>query len=219
MTEQHSQDVALVDAAGPIIRPLVLDWFSADSCVATTRITIDVLAYFGIVAKPLPVRAVIFNSEALLLLEQGASPEGLHEAVFARSVAEPGGPWTMGLGFGMAEDDANEGRHVIAWLPRLSMAADFSVDQASRPHKGLDLPPLAFPTPPSTMEEGHVFGCTVSQPAPYGPAAVEYQVTTDWFTKSPNWRRASTGTPDARSVFSSVTGEAIRRLRSRATCS
>lgn len=202
----------MVEAARRIIRPLVLEHFDVDSCVATTRITIDVFRYFGIPAEPVAVQVVVFNEEAMELVRAGASALDVREAVFARSAAEPGGPWTLGVG--VPQGDGEGGRHVAVWLPDQRMVADFSLDQASRPHKGLELTPLLFPVQAesSTLPEGFTFPAVISQQGG-GAAYLEYRVVPDWFRHSPNWRRTSTGISGAPAMFKAITGTAIRAIK------
>lgn len=231
VTQQPDTELqaAIVHGARDVIRPLVLEHFDPDSCVATIRIAIDALAYFGIHARPLGVQTLIFNDEATRLFHGGVSAEELHQAVWAHSEDDPEGPWTIGLGF--TPTGPEPGRHMICWIPALSLACDFSLDQAARPHKGLALSPSVFPIDaPRTGESGSVgtglpeglelpdgflFAHHVGQRPPRGPAYLEYRVVPDWFRASPNWRRTSSGLPGAPNVFREITGQAIRSIKER----
>jgi len=212
------QEEVIIAAATDTIRPLVLEYFAADSCVATVRVTLDTLSYFGIIAKPMPVQVVILNSEAVCQLKQGVTLEMLHEEMQRRTPEEEGGAWSVGLG--VTSDPHNPGRHLAAWVPSFNLCLDYSLDQASRPHKGLTLSPAAFGIDPLEylMEEhrisaGYSFRTTLRQPVPYGPAELQYQTTDDWFRGSPNWRRTSTIHPGAAGVFKEIVGKAIRQIR------
>lgn len=44
-----------------VARPLILEAYLPDSCLQSTRIAVDALAYFGVSAAPLPVEARAFN--------------------------------------------------------------------------------------------------------------------------------------------------------------
>lgn len=211
----------VIEAGRQVIRPIVLEYFTADSCVATVRITIDVLAYFGITARPAAVETLIFNGEAYSMLREGATPEEIGRAVHARSTAEIGGPWTVGLGFG--DSPESTGRHMVAWVPSESLCLDFSLDQASREQKAMALGPATFRMPgPLTLEEGnalpvgHVFSGEIPQVPPHGSAHLEYRVVEDWFRGSPNWRRTSAVMSGAPATFRDITGRAIRAIREHA---
>lgn len=213
--------LAILEAAREIVRPTVLEYFSADSCIATTRITIDVLSYFGIAAKPLAVETLIFNAEAMERIREGVAFDDLRREVDSLSLEQIGGPWTLGLGFAKSATDA--GRHMIAWIPGLALGLDFSLDQASRPHKGMKFDPAIFDMARNNQEaledssipEGYVFPVEIPQDPPYGVAYLEYRVIADWFRGSPNWRRTSTIQECAKATFRDITGRAIKEIRSR----
>lgn len=216
--DSQSREGAIIAAATEAIRPLVLESFATDSCIATVRITLDTLSYFGILAKPMAVQVIILNSEAAQQLAHGVTFERLSEEMQRIARDEEGGPWVVGLG--VALDADTPGRHLAAWIPSLNLCLDYSIDQASRPHKGLALSPIAFKIePPERLMEdrripvGHVFSVTVAQTAPHGPAELQYQTTEDWFRGSPNWRRTSSIHPGSASVFKDIVGKAIRQIR------
>lgn len=218
--DQTQMEQAVLAGARQVIRPLVLEHFTAYSCVATVRITIDVLAYFGIMAKPAAAQAMIFNAEAVNLMEAGATAQQLHDAVHAFTEQQEGGPWTIGLGFGLSETN-DAGGHVVTWVPSVRTVLDYSLDQASRPHKGIALGPLDIPVPDAVaspsepLPVGFVFSARVPQQEPYGAAYAEYRVAPDWFRSSPNWRRSSPSMASAPATFKEIAGTAIREIRHR----
>ena len=213
--------MAILKASRDVIRPTVLEFFSSDSCIATTRITIDVLAYFGIMAKPLAVETLIFNAEAMERVRAGVGFDELRREVDALARGEPGGPWTIGLGF--AKSAADAGRHMMAWVPPLGLGLDYSLDQVSRPHKGMELTASVFEmatghqdaSENGLLPEGYVFSVEIPRSSPYGPVYLEYRVIADWFRGSPNWRRTSTIQEYAKATFRDITGRAIKEIRSR----
>lgn len=218
--DQQRIDSAVLAGAREVIRPLVLEHFTVNSCVATVRITIDVLAYFGIMAKPAAVQTMIFNAEAAGLVRAGATAQQIRDAVFACTEQQHGGPWTIGLGFGASEmDDA--GGHVVVWVPSVATILDYSLDQASRPHKGIILEPLDIPVTDIDISHseplpvGFIFSTNVPQPEPFGAAYAEYRVAPDWFRSSPNWRRSSPSMASAPATFKEIAGTAIREIRKR----
>jgi len=209
----------VIQAGREVIRPIVLEHFHEDSCIATARITIDVLSYFGIHSRPAAVETIIFNGEAASLMRAGATPEQLRDAVYSRTPEQPDGPWSVGLGFRRSSEEA--GGHVVVWVPSERVCLDFSLDQASRPHKGAILGPAVFKIAGAVSldESGalpldFVFSGEVAQPPPNGPAYVEYRVVPDWFRGSPNWRRTSVGVAGAQATFRDITGRAIKQIRS-----
>lgn len=203
-------------------RPRILEHFSPDSCIATTRILIDILTYFGIPTQPLPVEVTIFNEQARTLLETHGL-DAVAEAVYAREPGEPGGPWTLGLGITRTPTDVG---HLVVALPHHGYLLDGSLDQASRPHKNITLPPLpirildpAFLTTPTA-----VLDYTYTPPASPGSGAPEEPVTLIYrntpqnrrYRDSPNWKHtthASTATPAGKEVFRQITADAIRAIR------
>jgi hypothetical protein len=201
-------DDPIINAVVSEVRPVVLDSFTPDSCVATVRITIDTLAYFGIRAKPLPVGVVILNHEAhTLLTEHDMSMEQVRQATLPYSIDDAGGPWLMGVGIG----DEDAAGHVVTWLPDHEVLLELSLDQANRPHKNLVFEPVAarvnspdFITTPEAWQPYIV-------DFPDGQGSIHYQHAKDArFRKSPNWRGISDG---KREAFRHVTAEAIRRVR------
>lgn len=199
----------MVESVRQHLRPRVLVDFTSDSCVATTRIAIDVFDYFGVPASPLPVTVIILNTEATNIIESGGTVEDVAKQVWQQNAQTPGGPWTIGLGFGEEKDGAG---HVALMLPSISSVADFSIDQATRRHKNIALEPVVFPVAddanPSDWE-----GATVQVQSP-GEAAVTlmYASAEPRYRHSPNWRRVS-GAPGGREAFRSITGDVIRTVR------
>jgi hypothetical protein len=65
----------------------VLESFRPDSCIATTRVVISVLRYYGLPAKPLAVKVAAFNAVAWPLADAGmpvdAWPREAHSVVSA----------------------------------------------------------------------------------------------------------------------------------------
>lgn len=115
-----------------VCRTETLRQFSVTSCVASTRVLTDVLQYFGHSSEPLPVTVVAMNEGALEQLHQGVPVEDW-----------PQDAWSVGVvGTGVSENKRWDG-HLVAivdgkWL------VDPSLDQASRPQRGLKLDPCVL---------------------------------------------------------------------------
>lgn len=103
------------------------------SCVAATRIGIEVARYFGVPVTPLPVWGWAMTRDAY----EWHLAHGLGE------VAPVGWSVAMG-GNGTGEVERRDGRrwydgHLICRLPGRNRIADLSIDQADRPERGLHL--------------------------------------------------------------------------------
>lgn len=203
----------VLEAAKVRVRARVLEHFSPDSCVATTRITIDVLRYFGIQAKAVAVTVIALNGDAYELLEAGSTPHDIWVASQPWGPQDPGGPWTLGLGFaGPGEEEA--AGHVVAWVPAGEAFLDLSLDQVSRPLKAMTMQPEVFSLlpgeDPTDPEWTGVFA--IPQDRPARPAVLLYQSDPRaLYRSSPNWRRKGRG--EASGAFREATGSAISDIR------
>jgi hypothetical protein len=206
---------AAVNALARVARPVILTEFRRDSCIASTRIGIDALAYFGVSAIPVPLRVWVFNQRVLELVEQGASMDQIGELVRGVQSDALGGPWSMMIG---AKVDGSDGwaGHLMIGLPCFHTLVDLSIDQASRPRKDLVFDePLVFSLPKdewwAAREKKHVH---VGHRA--GSRAVlvlDRDVPdADGFRASPNWRRRSSSSC-GKEAFKRVTGEVIRLMK------
>lgn len=200
----------LLEAVAQEARPRILAHFDAASCIATARIIIDVLGYFGIPAVPLPVETIVFNADAWHLLNEGG-PAMVAAAVQERDTEELGGPWTVGLG--VIRDPEAIG-HVVVAVPSLNAVVDASIDQASRPHKNIVLtrPIILHPEAQFLAVPGVTAEVTLDEDGL--PVTIAYMhIAHRRFERSPNWRRRSDGLSN--SVFREITGETIRAVRDR----
>ena len=172
------------------VREAVLGEYRQDSCIAATRVTIEVCRYFGIAARPEPVRvsawtpAAWANREALAGVPLGQWPPDA---------------WAVGITGGEHKPGRWNG-HLVAvageWL------LDASLDQLSRPARGLTLRAAAFTLPdgwdrtePDTMHIAESSGAVILY-APLGD---------DAWRRSPNWANGGQG-------IRRVAGAAIRAL-------
>lgn len=192
------------------VRELVLEDFAVTSCIPTTRILIDVLDYFGIPAKPIPVEVLIFNAEARAILDTG-DMKAVAEAVQVCEPEDEGGPWTIGLGVTVQE--RQEGGHVVVGIPSRQVIIDGSLDQAARPLKDIHLKasPVPMPDPDFFTKVGAVVALT-AQPEGHGPVLLVYTHSPHkQYLNSPNWfRKSAVGGAE---VFRRVTAQAIRDIK------
>lgn len=203
-------DADFLEVVTTTVRELVLEDFIVTSCIPTTRILIDVLDYFGISGKPIPVEVLIFNKEARTILDEKGIT-AVAEAVQAREPEDVGGPWTIGLGVTVQE--RQEGGHVVVGIPSQQVIIDGSLDQAARPLKDIHLKasPIPMPEPDFFTKVGTVVALT-AQPESHGPVLLVYTHSRyKQYLNSPNWFRKSAVGGDE--VFRHVTAQAIRGIK------
>lgn len=119
-----------------VARPIIRQDFAAASCIASTAITIEVLRLHGISAVPFPCKVLVFNAPFVQRIErEDRFPDAAETIVWTTGTDL----WSVGLGFSRPHEQhvghyvaLAEGRYLI----------DASIDQASRPEKGINLPPV-----------------------------------------------------------------------------
>jgi hypothetical protein len=165
-------------------RPIMLEKVRPDSCIAMTRVGVEVLNHFGYVAAPLNVEALVVNAEYHRRLEAGLiAPDRLPtDADFAA------GAWGIGIGLEehmreLATQGVNPAGHVVAVVG--AFLVDLSLDQASRPEKGINLEPHCF-----EFDADVYAGATWTYRINGGEAFVEYKLRPDLesWRDSPDWR-------------------------------
>jgi hypothetical protein len=178
----------LLRGIGPGLRRAMLEFYLPDSCIAATRIAIDLLGELEIPARALAVRAAILNLPMVQLVERhGRFPNGPEERARWFEEAKAAG---VGLGYpdpsrADVTPEAN-GIHTVAIVEE-RFIWDLSIDQATRPQYGIVIPePLIAPIPkPKLFLSGR-------EPLPVhgvGGVVVRYdaQPTDRRYTRSPNW--------------------------------
>lgn len=118
-------------------RPVILDWYKKDTCILSTAIVVDFCRHFGQTVFPLACRADIYNKPMRLLIEQqGRFPT---DEQVDKWVANSGA-WGVGVGYPSEpgkQDGSKWPGHLITYSGEFLL--DLSIDQASRPHKGIHL--------------------------------------------------------------------------------
>ena len=139
----EERDPQLTDKASRICgmlckfaRPRILLNFRPDSCIASTRIGVDVLRYFRVKTEPIVVKVHVFNKQFMARLDAGQFPSSKED--MDRWYGEDGSH-SVGL---VSEPPTNIG-HVVA-LVENACILDLSLDQASRPQRGIHLQPSGF---------------------------------------------------------------------------
>lgn len=199
-----------------VARPEILTVLKPDSCIGSTRIGIDVLTYFGIKAIPVPVRIFVLNAEANRILEETGSYEELAKAVAVPTKDDEGGPWTMGIGAPDTiprpdgEDPNKWAGHLVIGLPEQSVIVDLSMDQASRPHKGLDLKCMWYDIDSRWWD---LPDSEQRLSLPGGGVAGVQHLDDESYRKSPNWKGKATGHNGR--PLQAVTGRIITALKAK----
>lgn len=194
-----------------IARPIILERCDITSCIISTRVGINVLRHFGIGAKPLPVKVLLFNPEAAHILAT-EGPEEFKRQVDAMKPEDEGGPWSIGLGARPTALDVALNKwsgHLIIEIPKYTTYMDLSFDQASRPHKNLDVTPHYFTLEPDdpwvtgqspvmqmTATDGTVIILDRNCPDP------------DGYRQSNNW----TGEDDTQPLIDDLTNRTIEKI-------
>lgn len=126
----------LADVARPIIR----QHFSADSCIASTRIVCAALAQLDIKAEPRVVDVLVFNNSYGHMIDSGENPAD--SETFARWQAEHGA-WAVGVGAERwSESDGTDWPGHLVVVTRDRVMIDAALDQCDRPARNIEAPPV-----------------------------------------------------------------------------
>jgi hypothetical protein len=182
----------LLERLRQVARPIMLnEVVRLDSCIAMTRCAIEVLRAFGLEAQPANVEVVAANQTFMRLMGEGNIR--MEDKLPDWAVAE--GAWAVGLGLRPKDEEVG---HVVAILD--DQVIDLSLDQASRPQRGIVLEPLVGTLPDNYRCEPWVYKVD--------EAYVTYHLRADlkkWLM-SRDWHRF-------RERYGKQTGQIIRELR------
>lgn len=155
-----------------------------DLCVLATKTGTDVLRYFGIDAKPMPVVVAALNGPAVDWIESDRElPSDYGEEA---EEFEASGAWIVQID----ERDLGEpGRypgHLVVSLPRENAFLDLSLGQFARPEKGILVPPGAmFDLPEGFADERGLYSLE-------GGGALVYEARKgDRFRSGADWKQKS----------------------------
>lgn len=180
-------------------RPVILSRWRSDSCVASTAIGMKVLRRFGIESYPLPVQMGAYNEVFLEMLE-GLGNLQEEPAPDVQQYWLERGAWSIEV-----DEDASDGiGHLVLSTKRHLI--DLSLDQASRPHKGIVLEPHACEVP-NSFHEGEAFGTTINR------TLVIYRKnpTRRAFLESPDWTDDSRHESTVDEIVRMITKQIERR--------
>lgn len=123
-------------------RPILLRHLRPDSCIESTAAALDFLRRQGISGRELSVTVQAFNEPAWTLVEAGVMPNDEAGA----AVWEMRNAWSIGVGYfdGPVPPPGRFGGHLVAVVHGARWLVDLSIDQASRPEKGLTIRPTVI---------------------------------------------------------------------------
>lgn len=161
----------LVDLAPPIME----QYFRPDCCIAATRIACGVIGRLGLPVHPQPTRLLVYTWPLWKRLDQW-------DGTFRE------GEYSVGIGFGgdkRKSDPTWKGYdgHLVAISQ--GRIIDLSFGQASRPHKGINLPPAVAIPDVNFPVRGTLNGCVVEYQKHINPK----------FSEAPDWTDLSRTTP------------------------
>lgn len=170
--------VNILEAYARVARPRIKERFGVDSCIAATRITIQVAERFGLSAVPVSVVARAMNAEYMACEARfGRVPKNRREfdewcEEYGAYVARVGDP-----------DRSDGSGHLVAVVEGHTLV-DASIDQIARPAHGLRLPPVLLAEARPGFRDGAPVLSGVG-----GGAIVQYQVAeeVDWYSRSEYW--------------------------------
>ena len=162
-----------------VARPIILDDFAPNCCIAATAITLGVFRSLGIRAEPFSCRVVIFNRAFIDRSERaGRVPQTPAEV---REWTGDGLSWSLGVGWPAPHLTGWPG-HLVALVE--DALIDASIEQANRPAKGIVLPPVLAAKAPSMNRAKIAPGGTLRTGYPQDGAAVPvavYSRKSEWF--------------------------------------
>lgn len=178
----------LLQVVADAARQAVLTRFTPASCIATTRVVVGVLRYFGVAARPWAVSTHLFNPAAWELREQGIP-----------AAEWPPDAWSIGI----RGDLAGQVGHLVAVTSGWRMV-DASLDQAARPDKGLPpIPPFVAGLPAgmdlARTDRGLVYQVGTTRLVYMASGSRDHET-------SPQWRKDNPG-------VRACTAETIRAVR------
>jgi hypothetical protein len=140
---------AFCSDAARLVRAGVLERFRPDTCILTVRALLDVCSYFGVPARALAARVQVYNAAmAAVVRAHGLEPP---RDVLDRALAA--GAWSVAVGYPPQPPapPAPWYGHLVAVVGD-DLLVDPSLDQASRPQKGIAVPvPVLFRADPGGL--------------------------------------------------------------------
>jgi len=130
-------------------RPIILESYAPNCCIASTAIALSVFRCFGIHAVPASVEMALVNRPLAARLLERSNDFPTREEVVAWEPID--GSWAMGLGFppdsraiGGAPTDSHWPGHLVTYVEK-RLLLDLTLGQATRPDRGMTYGPSVFP--------------------------------------------------------------------------
>lgn len=138
----------IMEVYAEVAPALIYRHFSVDCCLNATRVAIDVLHGFGIEARPLTTKVMVFNKAMWDKVQAKGdlpSKEEMDEWVEA-------GAWCLGVDGQMREGQDGWPWHLVAVTKDRML--DSSSLQMSRPHRSIKVSPVITAPIPKGFERG-----------------------------------------------------------------
>jgi hypothetical protein len=199
----------LLETLKPIVRPLMLRHFTANCCIATSRMLRDIFEHYGYRARAVPTTVEILNAAMLRLLDSGeAFPEDRDERI--AFFGERGNAWGVGIQPSETMKQSAFGGHLV--LSVNGLLVDGSLSQANRPEKQIELPSLLWFRPEqsffATKPKRQLTAGMI------GECGMRYRRLDDeTYRTSPNWRQRHAGVPEVYAQIVTLAELALDRKR------
>lgn len=168
---------AVMDAACTVFPPR----YRPDSCIAATRVLIDVFDRLHVKVRPLSVTVDIFNAALVARAEAEGGRLPVDDEEYQRWIAETG-CWWLTMGSGGDPEPGKWSGHVgvVAWEKVL---IDLTLPQATRPQRGIVLAPVAVEVGESFLDGSD------RRVVPMNGCELHYQARPEdrSFMHSPDW--------------------------------
>jgi hypothetical protein len=148
-----AEEIAMV--VYDVVRREMRKYFIKSSCIATTRIVVNLFEHFGFEAAPIHVDTSVWNPAWVNALRCGDQPPySLSKEATDRWMDERAA-WNVGTNDAAMDEPV---RHLVAYIPALSCLIDASIDQFNRPARKINLPKcVRFYIDPESLNSAHTW--------------------------------------------------------------
>ncbi|MBD2461047.1 hypothetical protein H6G89_08330 [Oscillatoria sp. FACHB-1407] len=129
-----------------LVREEILRGYVQESCIATSKLLLQVLHELGIQARPIPNTVLVMNQPYAANVNRiGRLPQGKELETWSKQ----DNSYSVGLGFGMGSPDRWTGHlGILVTIANSNLLIDASVDQVNSPKRLLAIePPVIAPVP------------------------------------------------------------------------
>jgi len=174
----------ILERFAEIARGEILKEFGIDSCIASTRVTLEVMRSLKIPAKPLHVRLFAMNRAMAKNIDEFGYPD---PETLGHWCSEDGAH-SVGVGYGAPPGVEGWNGHLVAFVGT-GYLVDASLDQVERPQKNL-LVPVSGVFWTKINQAGFITG-KIPMIRVLPSAVLRYEVVVPpdlGYKDSPNWR-------------------------------